>query len=295
MLYITCKYELGGIVMDNFTISGFSDEIDSDIDVQFDVITKLGINYFEVRGVNGKNVSELTDEEAVKLSEKMKEYGVFVSSIGSPIGKISITDDFESHFETFKRVVKIAKILGTKNIRIFSFYIPYETGYDAYRNEVILRLNKLKKYAHENDMMLLHENEKGIYGDVPERCLDLAKELCDENFSLVFDPANFVQCGVETIEAFNMLKPYITYVHIKDADDKGINVPAGYGKGNIEYILSELKKDGYEGFLSLEPHLAGFSGFANLEKDSGITLAKGNNKDKYKEAYKSLKAILERI
>ena len=95
-------------------ISGFSDEIASDIDTQLAVLGKLGIKYFEPRGINGKNISTLNDDEVLALKAKMDAAGIKASSIGSPIGKIKLTDDFEAHFEVFKRVVKTAKMLDTK-------------------------------------------------------------------------------------------------------------------------------------------------------------------------------------
>ena len=280
--------------MSKFIISGFSDEIDPSIDVQFETIKSLGINHFEVRGVNGKNISELSDAEVDELVAKMKYYGTAVSSVGSPIGKISICDPFDSHFALFKRVVDIAKRLGTKYIRIFSFYIPNTAKYEDCRGEALERLSAMKEYAVKSGVILLHENEKGIYGDNAPRCLEIAKQLCGDNFSLVFDPANFVQCGVDTKEAFGLLKNYVSYVHIKDAAKDGTVVPAGQGIGNVEYILKQLKYGGYNGFLSLEPHLGSFGGFAKLENGDN-KFAEESDAGKFETAYNALKNILERI
>ena len=103
-------------------ISGFSDEIDANIDIQFAALNRLGIKYFEPRFIGGKNISELCDEEVLSLKEKMDNAGITASSIGSPIGKIKLTDNFEEHFELFKRVCRTAKMLDCNFIRIFSFY-----------------------------------------------------------------------------------------------------------------------------------------------------------------------------
>ena len=129
----------------NYMISGFSDEISSDIDVQFTALNKMGIKFFEPRGVNGKNISSLTDEELTALKGKMGQYRIKASSIGSPIGKIKITDDFEPHFETFKRTCYIARFLGAPTIRMFSFFIP-DGEYDKYRDEVLRRLRLMVEY-----------------------------------------------------------------------------------------------------------------------------------------------------
>lgn len=282
--------------MYSFILSGFADEIDENIDVQFQTLQKLGMNYFEVRGVNEKNVADLTDDEVFKLLTAMKKYGIRASSIGSPIGKIGIRDDFGPHFEKFKRVIDIAKALGTEYVRIFSFYIPEGDDPDKYRGEVTLRLVKMITYAKSQNIVLLHENEKGIYGDNSDRCFKLFDALYSSNFKAVFDPANFIQCGEDTKKAFDELYPYIAYMHIKDAKSSdGSVVPAGYGDGNIEYILKSLKEKEYFGFLSLEPHLGNFSGVECLETDDSMTKLEKSNADKFLLAHNSLTKILERI
>lgn len=283
-----------GSLMAQFMISGFSDEIDTNIDIQFQALNNMGITYFETRGVNGKNVADLTDEELAALIAKMKDYGIQVSSVGSPIGKIKITDAFEPHFEKFKRVVAIAKALGTRYIRMFSFFIPKDEDPCKYRDEVFARLAQMIAYAKEEDVVLLHENEKEIYGDTTGRCLELMETFCCEHFKAVFDPANFIQCKQDTKDAFDKLSPYVEYMHIKDALADGSVVPAGKGIGNLSYILKALKDKGYSGFLSLEPHLGSFSGLENLENDDTMTKLEKSNEEKFALAYDSLKAILER-
>ncbi len=247
-------------------ISGFSDEIAEEVDTQFKVLNKLGIKYFEPRGIDGKNISELNNEELTELKNKMNKYEIKVSSVGSPIGKVYLEEEFAPHFELFKRVVYIAKELGTKYIRIFSFFHYGTKWTDDERTEVLSRLKKMIAYAEQNDVILLHENEKDIYGDVSERCQDLMKELYCDNFKAVFDPANFVQTGTDTIKAYEQMKDYIAYMHIKDAKKKdGSVMPAGMGDGNVGEILKRLFDNGYQGFLSLEPHLGAFSGLSGLE------------------------------
>lgn len=281
--------------MSRFILTGFSDEIDEKVEVQFQTMKELGIPYFEARGIDGKNIADLTDEDVEMLCEKMKEYEMKSSSIGSPIGKISITEDFESHFQRFKRVVDSAKKLHTKYIRIFSFYIPDGQRPEVYRDEVFSRLRRMCEYARSQDVILLHENEKDIYGDTIERCTDLMREFHSEYFKAVFDPANFVQCGENAKEAFLKLKPYIAYMHIKDATGDGEVVPAGVGRGEIPFILRELKRDGYEGFLSLEPHLGSFSGLENLEIDDKMMKLEKSSAKTFIHAYNALKEIIERI
>lgn len=279
-----------------FLLSGFSDEISSDIKVQFEVLNKLNISYFEPRGINGKNISELNDDEIKILKENMEKYNIKASSIGSPIGKVKLSDDFDKHFELFKHIVKIAKKLGTRYIRIFSFYNGGEEWTEEMIKTVIERLRMMISYAKENEVILLHENEKDIFGDSVERCLYLMENLYCDNFKALLDPANFVQCDEDTITAFEKLKPYIGYVHIKDSlkEDKSI-VPAGKGDANIEYILKSLYENGYDGFLSLEPHLGSFEGLKDLELDNAMLKLPKGGEGTFTAAHNALNKILERI
>lgn len=276
-------------------ISGFSDEISSDTTVQFETLKKLGIEYFEPRGIDGKNISELTLDEAKDLKNKMDSYGIKVSSIGSPIGKIKLSDDFESHFEVFKHICSVAKILGASYIRIFSFYHDGDVWTDEERSLVIERLSKFISYAKINSIVLLHENEKDIYGDNTERCKDLFDNLYCDNFKGVFDPANFVQCGVDTKDAFDTLHKFIEYVHIKDALAEGRVVPSGHGSGNVEYILEKLFKAGYGGYLSLEPHLGSFEGLSDLELGDEMENLPKSSEGTFIIAYNALCEILKNI
>lgn len=277
-------------------ISGFSDEIASDIDTQFAVLGKLGIKYFEPRGINGNNISTLNDDEVLALKEKMDAAGIKASSIGSPIGKIKLTDDFEAHFEVFKRVVKTAKMLDTKYIRMFSFYHKGGEWTREERADVLAKLERMIAYAKENDVILLHENEKDIYGDTADRCLDLMETLGCESFRAVFDPANFVQCGQDTRVAFDKLQKHVEYMHVKDAKaSDGSVVPAGHGDGNFDYLLLRLFASGYDGFLSLEPHLGSFDGLAQLELDDKMLDLPKSGEGTFTLAHNCLLDVIARV
>lgn len=256
-------------MLENTIITGFADEIHRDIEVQVRLLKELDISYLELRSANGKNISEFTFEEAKELKKYLSDHQIKVSAIGSPIGKIQITDDFEPHFETHKRIVEIAKIMETPYIRMFSFFMPEGEDADTYKDEVFSRIERLIDYAKEQNVVLLHENEKDIYGDMAVRCLNLFKRFYGDHFKCIFDFANFIQCKQDTLEAYEMLKPYIAYIHIKDALlADGKVTPAGEGDGKVKEILKKLVDTHYCGFLSLEPHLAEFDALKSLEKNT---------------------------
>ena len=280
----------------HYTLTGFSDEIDMLTDNQFAHLNRLGIGWFEPRGIDGTNISDLTDEQCDALLAKMKAFGIRASSIGSPIGKISLDDPMEPHLEKLARTADIAKKLDCRYIRIFSFYIPEGRSFGDCRGEVMSRMKAMCGVAKEKGVILLHENEKGIYGDTAPRCLDILETTDSPVLRAVFDPANFVQCGQQTYpEAFEMLKEHVVYMHIKDALADGTVVPSGAGIGQVEKILRELSARDYEGFLSIEPHLGSFSGLAALETDDKMTKLAASSAEKFTLAYESLMAIISRI
>lgn len=253
--------------MAHFIYSAFCDESgETSISGQIAACKKNGITHMELRGF-GKtlNINTLSVEQAEEMKAEIDREDMKVSSIGSGYGKINIKEDFSAHFEAFKNTVEVAKILEAKYIRIFSFYFSEGDSYEEYRDEVIRRVKAMTDYAVDNGLICCHENEKGIYGDNAERCLDILK-ACGGKLKAVFDPANFVQCGVDTLKAYDLLEDYIEYFHIKDALYENSDVvPAGEGDGNVEEILRRYDKHKKAVILSLEPHLKVFAGLSALE------------------------------
>ncbi len=255
--------------MAKFVFSAFADEAGKTLAEQIEALRANGMTLLEPRGLDEGNISDYTPAMARELRARLDDAGIGISAIGSGYGKIRITDDFEPHFEKFRQTVEVANVLGAKRIRMFSFYMPAGEDPAVYKDEVFRRLERFADYARENGVWCCHENEKGIYGDVTERCLEILSAFRGRILG-VFDPANFIQCGVKPLEAWEVLAPYIDYMHVKDARfaDGGV-VPPGKGDGNVAEILRRFgEKDG-EKILTLEPHLKVFSGLDALETVSG--------------------------
>lgn len=246
--------------MANFILSAFADEYSPEFARQLEGLAKFNITKTELRGVDGKNVSALTPDEAKNCKKMLDAAGMSLSAVGSPLGKVSLDGDLDAHFELTRRVCETANILGCGRIRAFSFYDT-----NGRRDEVIDRLGRMIEICKSYGVLLCHENEKGIYGDTPEKCLDL-KNVYGDDLGIVFDHANFIQCGCEPYpHAFELLGTHVTYMHIKDATADGTVVPAGEGIGRIAETLRELDKRDGELILTLEPHLRVFSGLDELE------------------------------
>lgn len=284
--------------MKNVLLTGFADEIAQELSVQVESLKKLKMSYVEMRGVDGKNLIYHTDDKVTEIKKVLDDNGIKLSALGSPLGKIGITDNFDEHFEEFKRAVEIAHRMDCKNIRMFSFYIPEGKNPDEFEGAVFDRIGRFVEYAAANDVLLLHENEKGIFGEKAKECKKLMDAFYGNHFKAIFDFANFVQAKETTWEAYQLLKEYVVYFHVKDAkmSDGGV-VPAGYGDGHVKEILDDAIASGYCGFLSLEPHLFDFHGFAELEKE-GISIQKAKTQtmsgmEAFTLAHDSLLKILD--
>jgi sugar phosphate isomerase/epimerase len=255
-----------------FTLSAFGDEIADDLEVQLQVLRDLRIGYLELRGAWGKSVLCLDDEDVAAVRSLCAQYGIRVSCIASPVGKSPITEGLDRELANLTRILQIADALGTRSIRVFSFYPPHSNGhanYDDYLEEATARLARLTELARRQNCYLLLENEKAIVGDTLIRCHALLTAVGSSHLRFLWDPANFVQVGEKepTSRGWASLGPYVAHVHVKDAllSDGSVR-PAGDGDGQVGELLARLRESRYQGFLALEPHLSqvgpsgGFSG-----------------------------------
>ena len=257
-----------------FVLSGFADEISPDPAEQLATLAAESITHLEFRSAWGTNVADFSDAQLASFGSVLGDAGVSVSAIGSPIGKIDVRAAFSPELQRLRRIADIADALGTRVVRVFSFFIPDGEPPERYRSQVIDQMGALAAVAAERDIVLAHENEKLIYGDVPERCADILASVGSPALRSTFDAANFVQCGVRPhTDAYRLLRPYLLYVQIKDAvAGTGEVVPAGQGDGEVAETLRALIESGFDGYLSLEPHLAaggtfgGFSGPAEFRR-----------------------------
>lgn len=256
--------------MENIFISGFADEIDTDFDKQLDVVTGLGMNWISLRSAYGKNIADYTAEQVrEELLPRLQAKKVRVSSLGSPIGKIDLDDEeaFHKQLKQLEELCRICEVLDTRYIRIFSFYTDRQDDADCLK-QAAEKLQQFVAVAQRYSVVLLLENEKGVFGDTAAHSKAILEKVASPYCQAIFDFANFVQCGDDPEECWDLLREYVKYIHIKDAlytTEK--NVPCGSGDGKIAKILRRaICEEGYQGFLTLEPHLSVFEGLQNLER-----------------------------
>ncbi|HMF16345.1 MAG TPA: sugar phosphate isomerase/epimerase family protein, partial [Gemmataceae bacterium] len=240
-----------------------ADEIDPDPQQQIDILKECGIRHIELRSILKTNVLDLTDLQVSELKALLDKNGFRLSAIGSPIGKTKIDEPFGPQLERFKRAIHLCKVFNTPNIRIFSYYLSEGGDWDDWRREVLDRMWQKCALAARANVRLVHENEHRIYGDSPERVRDLMETVREQlatpnTFGAVYDPANYVFCGYDPWQGWQMTKDFTVHFHIKDwvkGEEHGR--PAGDGHGRVAEVMADAVKRKYEGFATLEPHLLG--------------------------------------
>ena len=280
--------------MGKIILSAFADEYSADFTEQLEGMRNFGISHVEIRGVDGKNVSVLTQDEVKTVKAKLDYYGMGVSAIGSPVGKIQLDGDLDGHLDMAKRVFETANVLGARYVRMFSFYAPEGENILGYKDRIFSELGRLSDAAKSHGVVLCHENEAKIYGDVPERCREIY-DVFGGDIKTVFDMGNYVLEGVKPYPVgYELLKDSIAYFHIKDALSAGAIVPPGCGEASIKEILAahvKYAKDDF--FVSVEPHLQLFSGLNALVGRSFDNPYKYNDaKEAFADAVQKLKELL---
>jgi len=287
-----------------FKLSAFADEIAIDLDEQLQLLNELKVGYLDLRSAwgkkaptmgdddgtgslhsrmtsswAGKNVLAMGDDDVTYVRQVLAEHNVRVACIGSPIGKSPIEDPIEKELANLTRICQIGEALDCRLVRMFSFYPPDTSSnvhYDQYVEEATARLAQLAELAEREGFTLLLENEKAIVGDTLARCHALLSGVDSPGLRFLWDPANFVQVGEEAVteRGWPLLGGYVGYIHIKDAHLSDASVcAAGEGDGQVEELLVKLKDSEYQGFLSLEPHLAVAGASGGFSGVSGMTYA----------------------
>ena len=240
-------------------LSAFADEVIDDFLGQAKYLASKKVGYIELRFLNKKNVIDLNKSRLIEASNILKDFGLGVSAIGSPIGKVRLDEPFAQHLDMFKRAVDSALFFGTRFIRMFSYYAPEGKDIADYRSEVLDRMGAKVEVIEDVDIVMVHENETDIYGHSAANCVDMIEAVNSDKLRLVYDPGNFVwgQGIVDNVAScWPKMKPYVVHVHIKDwqlGADVG-SIP-GQGDGQIKELLQELADCKYTGFLTMEPHL----------------------------------------
>lgn len=276
-------------------IYAFADETHPQLKLQIAAMLRNNLQGLEIRTVDGMNISDMSVPQVVEIEKKLADAGLCVWSLGSPMGKTDISeDDFGRETDRLKHTVELAKAMKSENIRMFSFYLPKKADRKTYQNQVIDRLSLWIEIANAAGVRLCLENEKGLFGEDPDSCTAIYEAI--PAICGVFDPANFVQIGIDPLAAWNQLQDRTYYLHIKDALYDGDVVPPGYGEGHIAQITRAFLAKGGNN-VTMEPHLHDFGAYKSLEKEGyavelGKRFAFQNSDEAFDEAIRAFRALL---
>ena len=300
-------------------LSGFADEAANQktAEQQFCAFAAVGLQYYSIRFMdvgNGiKNVMQLTKAEIHKVRHLQDEYGLNVSSIGSPIGKVkllNVEDGTKNAYIPFKRYLgrevrkacELAHAFETKLIRGFSFYHPRDTDAEEHLPQVVEQLGEIAELCHRSDLTFGLEIEANLVGHTGQLLAEIHRQVNHPALMLIFDAANVITQGftpTEVFEQYLAMKPGIGWLHIKDyrhphptqrqtrVDEETLKhfVPADLGdsahemilrdfRGQIPKLERKLRRRGIPGvFVDLEPHVKGGGQFGGFSGPDGMGVA----------------------
>ncbi len=251
-----------------YFLSAFADEYASDFDAQLIGLQRNSLQFIEVRNADGINVADWSECKTMDIAEKLKKSKICVSAIGSPLGKISADCLLTEYLKTVEKICNIADILNCNYIRVFSFYKSFSMSDAEYKKAVFDKTEAMLVVAEKYKKQLCLENEAGLYGESPEKSAGLL-EYFGGSLRCCFDMGNFRLQGYDPFpEAYDLLKKYIAYFHIKDSFDHGAIVPAGCVEAKIKEILTAYSQQcKHDCFVSIEPHLVTFDGLSALTNE----------------------------
>jgi sugar phosphate isomerase/epimerase len=240
----------------DYPLSAFADEIDPSLTVQLEWLQKLGIGGLDLRSVDGINVLDLTTADVMKIGEACEAANISIQSIGSPVNKIDYDVLLQGReLDRLDTAIRAALRLNTKRIRIFTPRLLEEN--EDHVQRIIDWMREQKVRAEMQGLILIVENDAQFWSAYPDNAKRLFDELGSPSFRAAFDFANTVLIGFRPMrDWFPWLLPHLDTLHIKDAiESEHRVVPAGQGDGQLEETLSWLVAQGWQGPLTLEPHL----------------------------------------
>ena len=300
-------------------LTGFADEAANEktIDQQFAALAALGLRYLSIRFIDAgqgiKNVMGLTDGEIDFVISKLAEYGLSISSLGSPIGKVRLCDvedgtttpyrPFDEYLETeVVRACDLANRFETKLVRGFSFYHPVGSDLSEHFPQAVDQVGKIADRCRTEGLVFGLEVEANLIGQSGQSLAKMHKAIGNDSLVTIFDGGNLAMQGYSTAEIFEeyvAMKPSLGWLHIKDyaapqpvgrvdhVDEESIKhfVPADVGdsghlaimKDFAEYLPTvdaRMKALGVPGvFVDMEPHVKGGGQFGGFSGPDGFGVA----------------------
>ncbi|MDQ8189995.1 sugar phosphate isomerase/epimerase family protein [Roseibacillus persicicus] len=291
-------------------LTGFADEAANEIEGQIRAIKTLGWSHLELRAINGQNITDIPEADFENVAEQLETHQIKVNALGSTIcnwGK-SILEPMDRDWEEIERAIPRMKALGTKHIRIMSYAVLRDRdARDQMVEERVDRLRRVVDRFAEEGLQALHENCANYGGMGWPFTMELLEKV--PGLKLIFDTANPATTLDRTKPAphppqsswefYQQVREHIAHVHVKDGrflrdNPESVFEDADYvwpgeGDGEVVKIVSDLHQTGYEGFLSIEPHLS------VVFHDESLSASDQARFDSFIEYGKRMERILEQI
>jgi L-ribulose-5-phosphate 3-epimerase len=249
-----------------------TDEVSPNLQEALDWAVQNRLSHVEIRTVDGSNVMNLPDGALLEISKETTRRGLFISAIASPVFKCALDptrpvqtgdtfgqqeDSVEEHYRKLDRALEIAGMLGTKRIRIFSFW--REKDPKPYEADILTHLKAAAAKAEAAGITLLLENEPSCNGGYAAEVGRLARLTASAYLKVLWDPGNEVYGGKSAFpDGYAAVKDVLGHVHLKDAllDSSGKPRCVPIGSGAVPYAahIEALERDGYSGLYTIETH-----------------------------------------
>lgn len=248
-----------------FQFTGFADEAEKSLAGQISTLKEAGWSAIELRLVGGKNICDHSDEEWAEVRDTLAAEGITIVGFGGQIGNWArpVTSDFQKDVDELRRVAPRMREVGAKFLRIMSWPNDKDAplSREEWKNEVVRRLRELAPIAEAEGVILAHENCNG-YGESPEGYLELVDEVKSPALKLIIDTGNnslHHNSNEATWEYYQKCRDEIVHVHIKSAKpnpEGGDWITCHVDEDPVQRrILEDLHRTGYDGWLSIEPHI----------------------------------------
>lgn len=242
----------------------FSDEVSQDLMRAIALATEFNLSGLEIRSVWDKPPQTIDDDVAARIRAALDDAGLECYSIASPFFKCELDSDgeYRQHIDILRRCIRLARALGTDNVRGFTFWRKDSPSFEEVRDRIIERFREPVSIIEGEGIHLCIENESSTYVASGIKLRNLLQDIGSPNIRVTWDPCNCLfdrACEPPYPEGYEAVKDVLRLVHVKDAkkvDDEriGEHVPIGEGDAMLKPLFSRLKKDGYNGYLSLETH-----------------------------------------
>lgn len=280
--------------MAKFILSAFADEASKTLAGQIAALHRNDMPYLEPRNIRGP-ILKKTYSELREIRRTLDLNGITVYSLGSPIGKYAAEKPFAPHWEQFLKALDACHILGTRRMRIFSFFTKQE-DLEKNRPVVLERLCAMTERAAREGIILCHENESDIYGQNPPEIKDLLDNV--PGLRGVFDASNLLMNDQDSMKGFEATAEKLEYIHMKDCiSSLRSTAPVGMGEGRYDEILQKVDAaTDATVTLTLEPHLFGFAAYKLIDRhDLKVAVDFSSADEAFDAAANAVKNTLRKI